>query len=84
MLIILIIYLLLIFLLFVLVNFLIKHHFKKDLIEDDKVYYDEDGNHRYYERSLIEKLYFMRKYPDCDSLRTFKSLFSRKRYESDK
>ncbi len=76
-------YLLFIFALLGLITFMIKLKLKNN-INDNKIFYDEDGNHRYYERSLIEKLYFMRKYPDCDSLRTFKSLFSRKRYESDK
>lgn len=66
-----------------LITFLINLNIKNNA-NDNSIFFDEDGNHRYYERSLIEKLYFMRKYPDCDSLRTFKSLFSRKRYGSDK
>lgn len=66
-----------------LITFLINLNIKNNA-NDNSIFFDEDGNHRYYERSLIEKLYFMRKYPNCDSLRSFKSLFSRKRYGSDK
>lgn len=62
-----------------LIALLIKRSFKKDTWDMDKMYYDEDGNHRYYERSLREKLYFMRKYPNSGPIRSIRSLFFRKR-----
>ncbi len=76
---ILIIYLLLICVLLGLVAFLIKRNLKKYSWDIDKMFYDEDGNHVYYERSLIEKLYFMRKYPDYLPPRSIMRLFFRKR-----
>ncbi len=74
---ILIIYLVLIFVLFGLVAFLIKRNLKKYSWDIDKMFYDEDGNHVYYERSLIEKLYFIRKYPQGPPLRSMRRLFFR-------
>ncbi len=76
---ILILYLFFIFTLFGIVAILIKVNLKKDSWDVDKMYYDEDGNHVYYERSLIEKLYIMRKYPECPPLRSLRGLFFRKR-----
>lgn len=72
------IYLLVVFALFGIVAFLIRYYCKKELIDKNRIFYDEDGNHRYYERSLIEKLYFMRKYPDYP-LRSLRKLFFRKK-----
>lgn len=44
----------------------------------DKQYRDEDGDHYYYDRSLIQKKKFSRRYPeDAKSLRTWRRLFSR-------
>lgn len=76
---ILVIYLFFIFTLFGIVAILIKVNLKKDSWDVDKMYYDEDGNHRYYERSLIEKLYYKRKHPDYGPIRSFRKLFSYKR-----
>lgn len=43
-------------------------------------FYDEDGNHLYYERSLIKKRKYAREHPDeASGLRTFRRLFSRKK-----
>ena len=41
-------------------------------------YHDEDGNHSYYERSIIEKKEFARRNPSVSPqiLRTFRRLFS--------
>lgn len=44
--------------------------------ENDQ-YYDKEGNHSYYERSIIEKRNFTRKHPEIKGLRTFRRLFSR-------
>ena len=43
----------------------------------DKQYYDEDGNHTYYDRSRIEKEEFMRENPGAKP-RSLKRLISRK------
>lgn len=75
---ILIVFLLLIFGLLGVVAYLISNTLRKQSLEIDKMYYDEDGNHRYYERSLIEKLHYMRKHPDCGPLRSFRGLIFRK------
>lgn len=53
----LIIYFLLVFFLLSLVVFLISHVQNNEHGKIEKLYYDEDGNHIYYERSLREKLY---------------------------
>lgn len=74
---ILILYLLLIFILFGLVLLLIRRNIKNNIFDTNEMYYDEDGNHRYYERSLIDKLHYMRKHPDCGHLRSFRGLFNR-------
>ncbi len=42
--------------------------------ENDK-FYNQDGDHCYYERSIIEKKEFARKHPGVKGLRTFKRLF---------
>lgn len=43
---------------------------------DDALFLDSDGNHEYYERSLITKLRFFRKYPNTSphSVRSIKLL----------
>ncbi len=42
--------------------------------------YDEEGNHIYYDRSLIKKRKYAREHPDeADDLRTFRHLFFRKK-----
>ncbi len=74
-----IVYLLIIFILFGVLALLIRHNLKKDTLKENNLYYDEDGNHRYYERSLIEKLYYKRKHPDYGPIRSFRKLFSYKR-----
>ncbi len=43
-------------------------------------FYDDEGNHIYYERSLIKKRKYAREHPDeAGGLRTFRRLFSRKK-----
>lgn len=46
--------------------------------DSDREYYDEEGRHRYYERSIIEKEEFARKHPGEPTPRTLRRLFSRK------
>lgn len=75
MVIVLIVYLLFIFILFGVVAFLIRRNLNKNSYNDDKIFYDEDGNHRYYERSLIEKLYVVRNQLDCGPIRSIRRLF---------
>ncbi len=43
-------------------------------------FYDEEGNHIYYERSLIKKRRYAKEHPDeVEELRTFHRLFSKKK-----
>lgn len=49
----------------------------REEVDIDSQYLDEDGDHVYYERSLIEKKEFRRKHPDINNLRTIRSLFWR-------
>lgn len=43
---------------------------------NDRVYLNSDGNHEYYDRSLIEKNRFLRKHPEAKGkLRTLSRLF---------
>ena len=45
----------------------------------DRHYYDEDGNHMYYDRSIIEKKEFNRQNPsESKHVRTFSRLFRHK------
>ena len=44
----------------------------------DSQYYDEAGNHIYYDRSSIEKAEFIRRHPD-EKPRSLRRLFSRRR-----
>lgn len=41
----------------------------------DSQYLDADGDHIYYERSLIEKKIFRKRYPHIMDIRKFSSLF---------
>lgn len=43
----------------------------------DRQYYDESGNHIYYDRSSIEKAEFIRHHPD-EKPRSLRRLFSRR------
>lgn len=42
---------------------------------DDSQYYNEDGDHIYYDRSRIEKKRFREKNPDVRDVRSFRRLF---------
>lgn len=44
---------------------------------DDSAYRNENGDHIYYERSIIEKKEFIKNNPDSKDMRTFKALFKR-------
>lgn len=44
----------------------------------DRKYRDEDGDHLYYDESIIEKKEFRRRFPDVRGLRTFSRLFRNK------
>lgn len=44
----------------------------------DRKYRDEDGDHLYYDESIIEKKEFKRRFPDVKGLRTFSRLFHNK------
>lgn len=44
----------------------------------DREYRDEDGDHFYYDQSIIEKKEFRRRFPDVRGLRTFSRLFRNK------
>lgn len=41
----------------------------------DSQYLDEDNDHVYYDRSIIEKKQFRKNNPDAGELRTFRRLF---------
>lgn len=42
---------------------------------DDSYFINEDGDHVYYERSIIRKKDFAKKHPDVKGVRTVKRLF---------
>ncbi len=46
-------------------------------IDIDSQYYNADGDHIYYDRSLIEKKQFLRRFPHIKNLRSISRLFSR-------
>lgn len=48
---------------------------KGDDERDNAPYLDEDGDHSYYDRGLIEKKEFQRKHPEIKGVRTFRRLF---------
>lgn len=49
---------------------------RRDWQDFDAKYYDEEGDHVYYDRSLKEKKWYMRLNPrDARKLRTFRQLF---------
>ncbi|MDE6577234.1 MAG: hypothetical protein K2J82_01410 [Muribaculaceae bacterium] len=50
------------------------------LNEIDRQYYDEDGNHLYYDRSIIEKEDFRRNNPEEEkNIRTLRRLFRKEK-----
>lgn len=49
----------------------------RDKIDIDSQYYNADGDHLYYERSLIEKKHFHKQFPHI-SIRKFSDLFLQK------
>lgn len=52
---------------------------RKDTREFDSQYYDEDGDHIYYDRSIKEKKEYARRHPsEVSRLRTFRNLFKGK------
>lgn len=52
---------------------------RKDTREFDSQYYDEDGDHVYYDRSIKEKKEYARRHPsEVGRLRTFRNLFKGK------
>lgn len=52
---------------------------RKDTREFDSQYYDEEGNHVYYDRSIKEKKEYARRHPsEVKRLRTFRNLFKGK------
>ncbi len=44
-------------------------------VDMDSQYLDEDGDHIYYDRSLIEKKLFRRRFPHITDIRSFSRLF---------
>ena len=50
--------------------------YRKDMDIDSR-YLDDDGDHIYYDRSLIEKKTFRKRFPDITNLRSFKQLFKK-------
>ncbi len=61
-----------------LIIFLIGEIASRGAVDIDSQYYNADGDHVYYERSLIEKKEFHRRFPHI-SIRKFSGLFSRKK-----
>lgn len=72
-----IIFLIVIFLLAVLVTVAAALHSRRDEDAED-LFLDENGNHVYYNRSIIEKDRFRRQNPAERDIRTFRRLFSKK------
>lgn len=54
------------------------NNLKNPDVDPDAEYFDEDGHHKYYDRSIIEKKEFARMHPEEPSPRTLRRLFSRK------
>ena len=52
--------------------------FKGMDVDIDSQYFEENGDHIYYDRSLIEKKLFRQKFPHINDLRTLKSLIRRR------
>lgn len=51
---------------------------RRDGRDIDAQYYDEEGDHVYYDRSLVEKKEYARRHPrEARRLRTFRHLFRR-------
>lgn len=75
------VFLICVLLLFVLMGIASVSERKNRLHEDESNFRNSDGDHRYYERSLIEKKDFMRQHPEIpdDDLRTLSRLFRRLR-----
>lgn len=46
-------------------------------VDIDSQYYNSDGDHIYYERSLIEKKQFMRRFPNITEIRSLSSFLRR-------
>ncbi len=49
--------------------------FRGKQIDIDSQYYDQNGDHIYYERSLIEKKEFRKRFPHIKNLRSFSRMF---------
>lgn len=50
---------------------------RRDWQDFDAKYYDEEGDHVYYDRSLMEKKWYMRRFPhNVGKIRTFRHLFN--------
>ncbi|MDE5881786.1 MAG: hypothetical protein K2H60_08650 [Muribaculaceae bacterium] len=74
-----IIFLVIILLLAAVIGIAVALRSRKGIGDFDSQYLDEEGNHVYYDRSLIEKREFMRRHPEEGNLRTLKRLLSKKR-----
>ena len=72
-----IIFLIVIFLLAVMVTVAVALRSRREA-EGDDPYLDENGNHVYYNRSIIKKEEFRRQNPGERNIRTLRRLFSRK------
>lgn len=51
---------------------------KRDFEENNRTFLDEDGDHSYYDRSLIEKKEFRKRHPEIKDIRTFGRLFGKR------
>lgn len=51
---------------------------RKDNSRYDDPFVNEEGDHSYYNRGLIEKKEFHRRHPDIKGVRTFRRLFGHK------
>ncbi|MDO4334374.1 MAG: hypothetical protein Q4C37_00875 [Bacteroidales bacterium] len=53
---------------------------RRDKLDFDSKYYDENGDHVYYDRSLVRKKEYLRRHPqEIRAVRTLRRLFSRPR-----
>ena len=71
----LLIFLILIIVLSLIITVIGEIEFKGKKVDIDSQYVNKDGDHIYYERSLIEKKLLRQKFPHITNLRTLKSLF---------
>lgn len=68
-------FLLLTLLLSLIITMIGEMSFRGENVDIESQYYDQNGDHIYYERSLIEKKEIKKRFPHIKNLRSFSRLF---------